>query len=170
MDKTVYIVGTAHIYQGPAPKFQHPPKTQLHEFRDFLSQTVQQNKIRSVGEEMNLETLRKYPKHDALAADESVPFLVAKDLHICFRFCDPETPARDALGISKYQTPADLQKKEQYWLQNLKSFTLFPCLFVCGAKHVKSFQSLLEESGFTPSIVCSDWAPNTGASSDFNAL
>jgi hypothetical protein len=147
MDKTVYVVGTLHRYQGTynirllqaAAK-----KGELEQFKRFLKEIVCQHRIRSVAEEMSVEALQKYP-HPDLPSGESIPLQVAKDLDLPHKYCD------------RGDLPED--EREPYWLQQLENFNSFPCLFVLGRGHADSFPALLNKSEFKATLLIKDWKP-----------
>src|SRR5229473_7942570 len=66
MDKTVYVVGTLHRYQGTynIDLQATATKRKLEQFKRFLKEIVCQHRIRSVAEEMSVEALQKYPHPD----------------------------------------------------------------------------------------------------------
>ena len=148
MDKTVYVVGTLHRYQG----------------KRFLKEIISQHSIRWIPEEMSVEALHKYP-HPDLPSGESVPFQVADELHRPHRYCcPPDRATRDKLGLSPDgmpDTPDDLKKREAYWLEQLEKLNSFPCLFVLGSNHADSVPALLKKSQLRPVLLIKEWKPTT---------
>jgi hypothetical protein len=146
MDKTVYVIGTLHRYQGTynIKGRATARKEELEEFKCFLKEIVRQHHVRFVAEEMSVEALQKYP-HPDLPSGESIPLQVAKDLNLPYKYCDnPHLPD---------------DERERLWLQELENFNLFPCLFVLGSTHADSFPDLLHKSGLKPSLLIKEWKP-----------
>jgi hypothetical protein len=88
MEKTVYIVGTRHRFQGWRNLYRHTPKHRLDQFKTFLRKAIHDYSIRSIAEEMNIEHLTKYARPD-LPPGKSIPCLVAEELNIPHKYCDP---------------------------------------------------------------------------------
>jgi hypothetical protein len=145
MDKTVYVVGTLHRYQGTynIDGRATATKEELEQFKRFLKEIVCQHRIRSVAEEMSVEALQKYP-HPDLPSGESIPLQVAEDLNLPHKYCDRDLPE---------------DQREPHWLQQLENFNLFPCLFVLGSDHADSFPALLNKSRLRPSLLIKEWKP-----------
>jgi len=156
VEKTVYLVGTLHRYQGCTPRYRLAKKQELEQFKTFLRRAIHDHKILSVAEEMTIEALKKYP-HPDLPPGQSTPFQVATELNLFFQYCDLDTPMRRQLGISE----DDDEKREAYWVEQLAKFDLFPCLFVLGSKHSSTFADLLKRSGFWPILLSEEWSPPT---------
>jgi hypothetical protein len=148
MDETVYLVGTLHRYQGTynIRSRATATKEELEQFKRFLKETVCQDRIRSVAEEMSVEALHKYP-HPDLPSGESIPLQVAEDLNLPQKYCDnPHLPD---------------DKRERLWLEELKNFNLFPCLFVLGSTHADTFPDLLDKSGLKTDLLIKERKPTT---------
>jgi hypothetical protein len=124
MDKTVYIVGTPHRYQGTyTGGIASAGKEKLEQFKRFLEQIVREHDIHSIGEEMTVDALHQHP-HPDLPPGESIPFQVAAHLIRPHKYCDRNLPETE---------------REPYWLEQLRNFwrdlqgkgrNPFPCLFV----------------------------------------
>ena len=147
MDKTVYVVGTLHRYQGTynIDLQATATKEEFEQFKRFLKEIVCQHRIRSVAEEMSVEALQKYP-HPDLPSGESIPLQVAEDLNLPHKYCDRDLPK---------------DEREPHWLQQLENFNLFPCLFVLGSDHADSFSALLNKSRLRPALLIKEWKPTT---------
>jgi hypothetical protein len=147
MDKTVFVVGTLHRYQGTYNNGLEATATkeELEQFKRFLKEIVYQHRIRSVAEEMSVEALQKYP-HPNLPSGESIPLQVAEDLNLPHTYCDRNLPENE---------------RELHWLQQLENFNSFPCLFVLGSDHADSFPALLNKSGLRPDLLIKEWKPTT---------
>jgi len=147
MEKTVYLVGTLHRYQGTynIDLQATATKEELEQFKRFLKEIVCQHRIRSVAEEMSVEALQKYP-HPDLPSGESIPLQVAEDLNLPHKYCDCDLPE---------------DEREPRWLQQLENFNSFPCLFVLGSNHADSFPALLNKSRLRPALLIKEWKPTT---------
>ena len=117
--------------------------------------------------------------HQALAEaniKESVPQHIAQSLELYHRHCDPDRETRMMLGIRQendiradgfLQSWAEeiIQEKieashcirEQYWLQQLIAFDVWPVLFVCGADHSLALHSLMLKHGVQAQLIAIDW-------------
>jgi hypothetical protein len=158
MKKIVYIVATRHRYQGCKRPNRLAKKTELDQFKVFLTERIQDLGIGLLPEEMSEEALAKYP-HPNLPAKQSVPFQVARQLNIDSAYCDPDSAMRKILGISENNTADDNEKREAYWLKRLEERNNFPCLFILGEDHVDSFAALLRKSGFQSIFMARKWGP-----------
>ena len=98
----------------------------------------------SIAEEMSIE---------ASGDCRTVGFEVAKEENLSHILCDPTCSERQALGISKDNTPLDIAKRENEWLRRLAYSGIYPVLFLCGAHHVCSFAQLCRHQGLEPTIV-----------------
>ena len=94
-----------------------------------------------LAEESNEDVLSKF------SATQSVASTVASEIGIKHLFCEPSIAERQRLGITTTGSPADFEKREQYWLGRLKRIEEAPILFVLGADHVASFSELAKTSG-----------------------
>ena len=166
MNRTVYVVGTLHRYQGTfnGGLGATATKGDLEQFRRFLKEIVRKHGISSVAEEMSVEALQKYP-HPDLLSGESLLLQVANELSRPHVYCcPPDRAARDELGLSPDgmpDTPDDTKKREAYWLEKLKKLDSFPCLFVLGSNHADSFPALLKKSQLRPVLLIKEWKPAT---------
>ena len=61
------------------------------------------------------------------------------------------------------------EKRERYWLEQLRRFDKWPVLFVCGAEHVTSFRNLLEQENITVFVAATDWTSNNTVEGDARA-
>jgi hypothetical protein len=160
MEKAVYLVGTRHSYmgQGRHPMFRQVTRAELDKFKAYLKCLVTDLDIQAIPEEMNVEGLRMHPRRD-LPPDESIAFQMAREMNIPHCYCDPDTPRRQALGISVggKDTTEDIEKREADWMRCVDELNSFPCLFVCGADHVDSFGRVLETSKCRVVVLARDW-------------
>lgn len=166
----IIVVGTSHTIQTTDMALQ-----------PFLENLCQKFNVRAVAEEMSEEALAEKDR----AA--SIPMRVAKTLQIPYRFCDPDRTQRATLGIRQENdirleaflsnsalSEAEIAtrladshaKREQYWLNQLRDFNVWPVLFVCGADHVASFSQLLKRQGMTVHVAAEDWASHSTVERD----
>jgi hypothetical protein len=142
----VYLIGVDHRFQRVGT-LGLPPEVTV-EFASTLKDLVRDYQIRGIAEEMSLDGLWRY------RAGGSLPFRVARELGLPHRYCDPSREAQQQLSIT-----SDAER-ERCWLTELETFTADPCLFVLGATHTASFSSLLNEAGFTATVLFDDWLPS----------
>jgi hypothetical protein len=158
---TVILVGTSHSIQ-----------IENCEFEIFLRNLCQVHKIYSVAEEMNQEALKERN------CFTTIPQKLATSLGLGHRFCDPYRSERSELSILqendiraqaflskwsedeiKVRIAENYEKRERYWLEQIRKLNHWPILFVCGAYHVKSFCSILEQENITVHVAAVDWVP-----------
>jgi hypothetical protein len=132
--RKVFLIGTNHEFQMVTPRTA-VTEDQFEKFRTLLRELIKQHSIRGIAEEMSLESLRKWRCPDP----SSIAYQLAKELGIAHRYCDPDSTTRIARE--------DWEKRERYWLEQLETFDGFPAIFIMGANHFDSFNSLLKESG-----------------------
>jgi predicted XRE-type DNA-binding protein len=157
----IIIVGTSHTIQTTELKL-----------KVFLEELCRKFSVRAVAEEMFEEALAEKD------CAESIPMQVADALQIEHKFCDPNMSKRTELGIfqenqirvQNWISNSQLSeseiaelvivshgKREQYWLEQLRSLNVWPVLFICGSNHVTSFHKLIEQQGFVAHIAADDW-------------
>jgi hypothetical protein len=90
---------------------------------------------------------------DLMAGGSSVAKKVAEELGARHIYCDPDPEERRTLNI---QRPED---RELIWMGRVQSISPngISIIFVCGADHSRTFQSLLERNGIHALIHCQDW-------------
>jgi hypothetical protein len=147
LERAVYLIGVDHRFQRVG-SLGLPPEVTV-EFAFTLKKMVREHHVRGIAEEMSIDGLGMHR-----AAGGSLPFLVARELGLPHRYCDPSRATQRELGIQ-----SDMQR-ERYWLDQLNSFAAYPCLFILGATHTTSFSSLLGASGFTATVLFDDWVPS----------
>jgi hypothetical protein len=144
--RAVFLVGTDHRFQrGAALGVRDEVFT---EFRTELRRIVQQHAIKGIAEEMSLDGMGM---HRSIGG--SLGFFLARELALPHLYCDPSRQQQHDLGITLPQ------ERERYWLDQLRTFQAFPCLFILGSTHVSTFSALLQQSGFEPTILIHDWEP-----------
>jgi hypothetical protein len=166
--KTVYLIGTRH-------DDQRAESSGSEQFRAFVAAMCEEQQIRAIGEEMSLEALKKF------GAATSVCKEVADSLRIDHCYCDPSSEEQIALGIAHpgkvgfgafsatcdyYEPDLEVREadtiRERRWLEQIVALNLWPTLFVCGAHHTASFQSLLRKGHITVHVLSPKcgWVPN----------
>lgn len=146
--RTVYLVGTDHRFQRVG-SFGVPEEV-FTEFTAQLTQLITERAIRGIAEEMSIEGLGLHRIHGG-----SLAFHLARELGLPHAYCDPPKIVREQRGI------VSLADRERHWLDQLSSFAVFPCLFILGADHIASFSQLLNDSGFTATVLFDDWSPSS---------
>jgi hypothetical protein len=145
--KAIFIVGTNH--EGYQIRPQCGPEDGADAFKQHVLQTARTHAVQTIAEEMSWEPLR---------GRRTVCHEVAKEEHLAHIMCDPTSSERQALGISKENTPLDNEKREKEWLRRVKMQSCrYPVLFVCGANHVFSLSRLCQDEGLVPTIVNYDF-------------
>jgi hypothetical protein len=167
--KKIYIIGTAHKLQT-----SNGCRTRdLEAFKDYLREVCKRTSIKAIAEEMSLEALTESNM------TESTCEAITKELSLQHQYSDPDRATRQRLGIRqendlraegflKNWSGEELQrnicveheKREKYWLDQIKVLSNYPLLFVCGANHINSFGMLLRSQGLNFQILADDWAPN----------
>ena len=138
----IFIVGTGHQAYQTRPRCG--PQDGADAFKRHILQIVQTRPCKTIAEEMSTE---------ASGGCRTVGFEVAKEENLSHILCDPTCSERQALGISKDNTPLDIAKRENEWLRRLVYSGIYPVLFLCGAHHVCSFAQLCRDQGLEPTIV-----------------
>lgn len=165
MKRVAYIVGTNHKFQFCDPEID-ASRHQI--FSETLSGLISDNGISGLAEECNIQALNEQK------CQASSVQILAVNRELPHRYCDPDRDARDKRGIlqenairasafMKDETEDQIQemikksylKRESYWADELLNFNVWPVLFVCGANHVKSFVSVLDQHG-VKGIVCNE--------------
>lgn len=117
------------------------------EFPIFLAKTAHEIGVKAIAEESNVDALEKF------SATKSAASAVASKMGIKHLFCEPSIQERELLGIMSIENPADFKKRENFWLEKLKTIDESPTLFILGAKHVSSFSNLANNSGLSVRVV-----------------
>ena len=163
----VYLIGLdEHASQVPGRK----KKTETNAFISLLKETCDHYRIQAIAEEMSLEGLGNK------AEQGSVCKQVSDELNLPHKYCDPDSVKRSELGIKEIDkiqfqkfyhgfTDEELQnkirveyeKRESFWLKEIKCLGMFPALFICGAKHSASFKKLLSQNGLSCKTLYERW-------------
>jgi hypothetical protein len=143
--RAVFLVGLNHQYQvGPNGIIPvDVPMEDFLTFRNFLRTVIKRLNILGVAEEMSRYALRT--RH--WVHGDSFPCELAKKIGLPHRYCNPDTEMPDS-------------ERERYWINELITFNISPVLFILGATHVESFNSLLIQSEFQPFVVERNWQPD----------
>ena len=146
--RAVYLIGVDHRFQRVGSLGLPPEVT--HEFACKLKALIREHQICGIAEEMSIDGLGMHR-----SAGGSVPFFVARDLGLPHLYCDPSRKIQQQLGI------ASDAERENYWLEQLRTFAEYPCLFILGGTHISSFSRLLDESDFSATVLFDNWLPAT---------
>jgi hypothetical protein len=180
MPARVFLIGTSHAYQfGEGVVFGDATCTLeiATQFRQYLTDVRNLHGIQAFAEEMSLDALAE------MGQTASLPKLVADELSILHRYCDPTQQEKAQLGIrqdnsiraehrldgwTQEQIEADVlargsvpsdRIREQFWFQRIQELNVWPLLFICGANHFNSFGALLRAEHFDAMEAHRDWAP-----------
>lgn len=157
----VFLVGTHHERQHNGHGSKKMNNNQ--DFVEYIKENINKQNITIIAEEFSEEALGKS------GATESTLKCIAKYLGIEHCFCDPNSKERDEIGILsdeklklKLKLPRalnheDLKKfeeekkkyyhiREEFWLKKIQGLASANMIFVCGIKHLDSFQSLLSQN------------------------
>ena len=165
----IYLIGIRH-------EFQHNGCGSVEEnsrenFISYLENMIKEHKASLIAEEFSEEALQKSN------ATISAAKCVANKLNIKHLFCDPNTKEREIIGIPScdeikkglaFTKPylnhgevkiLDAEKKkyfpqrENFWFEKIEKHLNEVIIFLCGSDHIKSFESLLIDRGYTPEIL-----------------
>ena len=167
MSSTVLVLGTDHRFQQRSAEFTEP---QHQAFAAFVLATAKQAGVAGLAEENSVAALAE------AGVTQSTVELIAHELGLWHRYCDPDMKTRAKLGmlqeneirISAFPeklTEEEVQRRlvgsmrdrEAYWLSELAEFNTWPVLFVCGAEHSLPFLDLLKGRGINAVFVAEDW-------------
>jgi hypothetical protein len=145
----LYLIGIDHSVQHDGCSAYHGAEFEnlRREFPEFLAQTVRETGAKMIAEECNEEVLLKF------AATRSVAAVVASEMNLSHLFCEPSLAERAKLGITGTGNPSDFEKREEYWLKQLRAVDKTPIIFIMGADHVHSFLGLAKTFGIGVEIV-----------------
>lgn len=169
----LYIIGVDHKIQY---KFWLQ-KCQYSQFEAYLGKQVAKYGVALIAEELSEEAMQP------CGVKESLGQMVAQELGVEHRFCDPTSEERESLGIPseaelkqhlglgkflKDTEPQRLEEEEQkywpirerFWLDRICDATVQPVLFLCGDTHVDSFLRLLESEGHDAKVLSRHWGTN----------
>lgn len=152
----IHLVGTYHELQYTGRPGGGPPdkvRKGRHDLQAYLRELITRINPKLIAEEFSQQVL------DGLKAESTVK-LVADDLGIEHRFCDPNTVERVKMGLphpfldhcDESEKPRLDRIREIYWLETLSDMIKHDILFICGADHVSSFAQLLLQEGITAQI------------------
>lgn len=167
MNHTVLVLGTDHRFQRRSVEFT---EARHQTFGAFVIAAAKQAGVAGLAEENSVAALAE--------ADitQSTIELIAHELWLRHRYCDPDMKTRAKLGMPQENqirisafpeklAEAEVQRRlaesmrarEAYWLSELIEFNTWPVLFVCGAEHSLPFLDLLKARGFSAALVAEDW-------------
>ena len=167
----VYLIGVDHKVQYTN---DHMDILLVKSFAQYLKGQAKQLKVTLIAEEFNQEAICKSKAKACTARD------VAKKLGIEHRFCDPDSTERASIGIPSEKEIKEqlglgvclthdefelLEKeeekyfpqREQFWFEKIEDKINNDLIFICGNKHIKSFQKLLIEKGCKVKNLSEGW-------------
>lgn len=168
----VFLIGTHHTYQYGVGSSYDGGCTHEEEsaFRHMVEGAARRFAFRGLAEELNEDGLSEHKVTRSVLQQQAA----ALGLPHCF--CEPGRDERSALGIQqgsdveitgwirgwskdelKQHLLAEFNKRETVWFDRLLGFDKWPILFVCGANHVPSFSSLLQERGVEVEVLETCW-------------
>ena len=162
----MYLIGVDHSVQW------NDKLSLTKDFKHYLAQKIKELKIGLIAEEFSQEAI------EINGVKKTTTQEVTNSFNIQHKLCDPDSKKRKELGILlreevqkklKIRGPVffnseqdkrinkELKKyhfiREQFWVDQIKDELFATILFVCGADHLKSFQSLLLRSGYNTTIL-----------------
>ncbi len=163
----VFLFGTSHKFQFGVPYCSDREES---EFIVALKKQCLEHNISILAEEMSPEGLSQK------ARQHSTCFRLAVQLNRKHKYCDPDNTARRNLGIESIQDLEILrafdriseteyinrkkqafQRREAFWLEQLREFQGGQILFILGDEHMQSFGCLLQTSGIPFVATVHNW-------------
>jgi hypothetical protein len=133
----VHLIGVAnHIIQHDAHTTVQLVLDERVAFATHVAELIATNDFALLAEEFSNEARRK------AHASATTLQRFAKEKGIEHRFCDPNSIERNEQGIDNDN------KRERFWLDQIKGCKDCNILFVCGDKHFDSFAAKLIGAGF----------------------
>lgn len=164
--KEVYLIGVVHDVQWDNSL------SLTKDFKRYLAQKIKGLKVRLIAEEFSQETLERN------GVEKTISQEVASSFGVRHKLCDPDSRERRELRIpSREEIKAKLNirgavfanseqdrrieeekrkyhpVREKFWFDQIRGESPTTILFVCGADHLESFQSLLSKSGYKAIIL-----------------
>lgn len=168
MSRIALVLGTDHRFQWKSPDFTD---SQHQQFIAFVATAARAYKVVAFAEENNSEA------QDEKGKKESVIQIMARELTIPHRHCDPDRQKRAVLGvfqendiramaflegatesIIQQRIEKSMRDREHYWLEQLQEFNRWPVLFICGAEHSLPFFDLLQANNIDAILLAKDWS------------
>lgn len=128
-------------------------------------------KVVAFAEEYNFEAL------DEKGKKGTVIEIMARELAMSHRYCDPDRQTRAKLGIFQendiramaflegttesiiqQRIEKSMRDREHYWLEQIEEFNMWPVLFICGAVHSWPFFNLLQANNIDAILIAKDWS------------
>jgi hypothetical protein len=145
-------------------------------FKSFLKGLCLKECPDIIAEELNEDAIKQWKANDSVARK------IAISLKVRHLFCDPDLKERKALDIKCFKEIAQelgygpvltreqtskveniekihWEKRERFWLCKLIEKQFDKCIFILGANHIDSFNTLLTVRGFRSTIIERDWQP-----------
>jgi hypothetical protein len=133
----VHLIGVGnHLFQHDAGTPVQLASPEREKFKKHVSVLIDKYDFALLAEEFSDEARR--------IAEASATMLqqFAKETGIEHRFCDPNSSEREERGID------DDDKRERYWIEQIKDYKDREVLFVCAYDHFDSFAEKLTAAGF----------------------
>jgi hypothetical protein len=149
MNSVIYVIGVDHRLQHNGQVV--PPRAGVRplraEFRRYLADVVARHSISVIAEELSYDLL------GLLGASESTAKSIAEALKIRHEFCDLDRAARSSLGIGYPSREEHSQVRERFWYERILPYLDRKVIFICGAKHVASFERLANRKGSRTTVL-----------------
>ncbi|MFA5894195.1 MAG: hypothetical protein WC851_00290 [Candidatus Shapirobacteria bacterium] len=136
----IYVIGVGHTIQHDSLHFFG----ETHEYIAKLRQLVHDNNIQLIAEEYSNEAARMDQVTD------SVTKIVADELGVPHRYCDPDSAERRSIGC---HSSDDDHLRLGNWFDKIYDKAREQVIFVCGDSHKTDFASLIAGNGFEVMIV-----------------
>lgn len=141
---TVYLVGVDHRIQWISISSSSEWDEAILEFIRFVHENCESLGIGLIAEEFSEYLV------DRNHAQDSTARRAAREIGLPHLFCDPDPREREELKI---ESDGDREKE---WLSRIIKSGILQVLFVCGDRHLQSFQALLISAGHGAKIIGSN--------------
>jgi len=155
----IHIIGTAHRTQYWSDAIRQSKSIDtcaaiVGRFENYLRDSATSLNVTVIAEELSEQLV------DQMEGGASVAKTVVEELGLRHAYYDPNREERIALGVG--ERPED---REPIWMARIQPFSPneTSIIFVCGAEHSVSFQSLLERNSLHARIHCQDWTETPAA-------
>jgi hypothetical protein len=137
----VYLVAVNHSVQ-----FKRESQ-QTKQFIAYLREKIKILNIALMAEEWSNEASKTWKVATSTVED------LANELEIPYQACDLGKEERSRLGIGK----EDFSKRENYWHQKIRDKVNQNILFICGTKHISTFNPSRNSQGFDKLLKDNGW-------------
>ncbi len=158
----IHIIGTSHRTQYWNNKLRQGKSgteacaVTVGRFEGYLRDTATSLNAAIIAEELSKQCVDRFNG----GSPASVAKVVAEELGLRHAYCNPNDEECIAWGVG--ERPED---REPIWMARIQPFSPneTSIIFVCGAEHSVSFQSLLERNSLHARIHCQDWTKTPAA-------